>query len=50
MQNNITQNWFKTVDFYRGHGLIRFKSGAETIVREHFEANRNAAIGENMRF
>ncbi len=28
---------------------IRFKSGAYTTVREHFEADRNAAIGQKMR-
>jgi hypothetical protein len=27
---------------------IQFKSGAYTVVREHFELNRNAAIGQKM--
>ncbi|MGD9226892.1 MAG: hypothetical protein PVF26_10370 [Desulfobacterales bacterium] len=28
-----------------GKASIRFKSGAYTAVREHFESDRNAAIG-----
>jgi hypothetical protein len=27
----------------------RFKSGAYTLVREHFEAIRNAALGQKMK-
>jgi hypothetical protein len=48
--NKETKTGFKSVDFFRGQGFIRFKSGAYTIVREHFEANYNAAIGKKMRF
>jgi hypothetical protein len=39
----------KRLDDIRGQGLIRFKSGAYTIVREYFEAAYNAAIGYQMR-
>jgi hypothetical protein len=39
----------KNLVFVRGQGAIRFKSGAYTEVREHFEADRNTAIGQNMR-
>ena len=46
----LNQNWLKTADFFRGQGLIRFKSGAYTIVGEHFETKRNAAIGKNILF
>ena len=38
----------KPLDLVRGQGAIWFKSGAYTRVREHFEANRNAAIGQEM--
>jgi hypothetical protein len=34
----------KTPEFFRGQGAIRFKSGAYTQVREHFEPNWNAVI------
>jgi hypothetical protein len=30
--------------------VIRFKSGAYTIVREHFEVDHNTAIGQKIRF
>jgi hypothetical protein len=30
--------------------MIWFKSGAYTLVREHFKADRNAAIGRKMHF
>jgi len=36
---------FKILDYVRGQGVIRFKSGAYTSVREHFEADHNVAIG-----
>jgi hypothetical protein len=39
---------FKPFDFGCGQGAIRFKSGAYTSVREHFEANRNAVHGQKM--
>ncbi len=39
----------KYADFGSGQGAIRFKSGAYTLVREHFEADRNAAMGQKMR-
>ena len=35
---------------FNGEAPIRFKSGAYTTVREHFKANRNAAIGRKMHF
>jgi hypothetical protein len=35
----------KTVDQGSGQGAGRLKSGAYTIVCEHFEAGRNAAMG-----
>jgi hypothetical protein len=38
----------KCPDFVRGQGAIWFKNGAYTAVREYFEANRNAAIGQKM--
>ncbi len=33
---------------FEGKASIRFKSGAYTLVREHFEPYRNAAIGHKM--
>jgi len=36
---------FKTRSNVRGQGAKRFKSGAYTLVREHFETFCNAAIG-----
>jgi len=39
---------FRALDLVRGQGLGRFKSGAYTIVREHFEATHNAAIGQEI--
>ena len=36
---------FKTPDHTRRQGAIRFESGAYTLVREHFESDRNAALG-----
>jgi hypothetical protein len=33
---------------FEGKASIRFESGACTFVREHFKANRNAAIGHKM--
>jgi hypothetical protein len=41
---------FKTADFVRWLGVIRFKNGAYTLVREYFESDYNTAIGQNMRF
>ena len=35
----------KIADHVREQGAIRFKSGAYTLVREHFGAECNAAIG-----
>ena len=35
---------------FKGKASIRFKSGAYTLVREHFKPNRNAAIERKMRF
>jgi len=35
---------------FKGKASIRFKSGAYTLVREHFELNRNAAIERKMHF
>jgi hypothetical protein len=40
----------KRLDLVRGQGGIRFESGAYTSVREHFETDRNAAIGQEMGF
>jgi len=39
---------FKLLDLVREHGEIRFKSGAYTLVREHFESNFNKALGQEM--
>ena len=39
---------FKRLDFVREQGGIRFKNGAYTQVREYFESDRNAAIGQKM--
>jgi hypothetical protein len=39
---------FKPLGFDRGQDVIRFKSGAYTPVREHFESNHNAAHGQKM--
>ncbi len=36
---------FKSLDHVRGQGVRRFKRGAYTLVREHFEAPRNAVPG-----
>jgi hypothetical protein len=38
----------KFLDLGREQGAIRFESGAHTAVREHFESDRNAAIGQEM--
>ena len=35
---------------FEGKASIRFKSGAYKLVREHFKAIRNAAIGHKMGF
>jgi hypothetical protein len=43
-----TKPVFRALDLVRGQGVSRFKSGAYTIVREHFEAARNTAIGQEM--
>jgi hypothetical protein len=39
----------KALDFVRWQGVIRFKSGAYTAVREHFKSDRNAARGQKMK-
>jgi len=36
------------LDFVRGYGAIRFKSGAYTTVREHFKSDRNTALGQKI--
>jgi hypothetical protein len=41
---------FEILDYVRGQGVSRFKSGAYTIVHEHFEPAHNAAIGHQMKF
>jgi len=33
---------------FEGKATMRFKSGAYTLVREHFKTHRNAAIGHKM--
>jgi hypothetical protein len=38
----------KLLDFVRGQGKIRFKSGAYTVVREHFESDFNKGLGQKM--
>jgi hypothetical protein len=38
----------KLLGLARGQGVVRFKSGAYTIVREHFEPVHNAVIGQEM--
>jgi hypothetical protein len=35
---------------FESKASIRLKSGAYTLVREHFKADRNAAIGHKMGF
>jgi hypothetical protein len=35
---------------FEGKASIRFESGAYMPIREHFKANRNAAIGHKMGF
>jgi hypothetical protein len=40
----------KALDFVRWQGVSRFKSGAYTLVREHFKATRNTVSGQKMRF
>ena len=37
-------------DSVQGQGTIDLKSGAYTSVREHFQTDRNAAIGQYMGF
>ena len=46
----LVKSDLKTSDHARRQGAIRFKSGAYTIVREHFESDRNAAFGYEMGF
>ncbi len=41
--------YLKRQVLFEGKASIQFKSGAYTIVREHFEPNRNAAIGREMK-
>jgi hypothetical protein len=43
-----TKPAFRALDLVRGHDVCRFKSGAYTTVREHFEAAHNTAIGQEM--
>jgi hypothetical protein len=40
----LCESDFKTPDHARRQGAIRFKSGAYTSVREHFESDRNTSI------
>ena len=49
--NNLTllKLPLKALDLARGQGEIRFKNGAYTQVREYFEPDFNAAIGQEMR-
>jgi len=43
-----TKPAFRALDLVRGQGVSRFKSGAYTLVREHFEAAHNTAIGQEI--
>jgi hypothetical protein len=43
-KQNTIQTGFKALDNVQGQGAERFKSGAYTLVREHFEPVRNTAI------
>jgi len=43
-----TKPVFRALDLFLGQGVICFKSGAYTLVREHFETAHNAAIGQEM--
>jgi hypothetical protein len=43
-KQNTTKTGFKALDNVQGQGAERFKSGAYTLVREHFEPVRNTAI------
>ena len=40
----------KDLDLVRWQGVIQLKSGAFTLVREHFEFAYNAVIGQKMMF
>ena len=40
----------KALNFFRWQDVTQFKSGAYALVREHFELNRNAVIGQKMMF
>jgi len=42
IQVEVVSKWQIT---FKGKASIRFKSGAYTLVREHFKSNRNTAIG-----
>ena len=39
----------EALDFVLGQGGIQVESGAYTIVREHFELDPNAVIGQKMK-
>jgi hypothetical protein len=45
IENLICKTISKIVDHAQGQGENRFKSGAYTLVFEHFESVFNAAIG-----
>jgi hypothetical protein len=49
-ENLIAKQAYKALDFGRGQGVVRFKHGAYTIVREYFEPVHNTANGQKMRF
>jgi hypothetical protein len=44
----LSRTFFRNLDFVRGQGFIRFKSGAHTVVREHFETDYNTALGQKI--
>ena len=46
----MTEVVLKPQVVFEGKASIRIKSGAYTLVREHFKPNRNAATGHKMGF
>jgi len=46
----VTRTYLKNVDVGSGQGAGSLKSGAYTLVCEHFEVARNAALGPKTRF
>jgi len=49
-QDTGLRSGFKASECVRGQGVIRFKSGAYTVVCEYFEPDCNAVMEHKMRF